>query len=345
VSLYGGSIAFPAEAKAAQRALAKAKRLAPTAPETSQAQAWYEAIVGRDPVRALAAAEAGLARAPHHSELMATAAEMEGRLGRLEAAVARLRRAQTVDPRSLSVANTLGLVLYYQRRWSDARRALDHALSLAPTDLSVLHRRVMTYLGEGDLAGARRVLAEAPPAVDRTEMAVYLAYQTLSWMLDEATRQRMLTLPPSAFDNNRGLWALVHARLYHLRGDMTMAGVYADSARIAIEVQLRATPGDEWGHVFLGLALAYLGRKAEAITEGERGRELRPISGDAKWGPYMQHQLVRIYLLVGEPKKALDYLEPLLKVPYYLSPGWLRIDPTFAPLRGNPRFERLVAGK
>jgi hypothetical protein len=69
-----------------------------------------------------------------------------------------------------------------------------------------------------------------------------------------------------------------------------------------------------------------------------------PTSRDAFQAPYMQHQLARIYLLVGEPDKALDQFEGLLKVPYYLSPGWLRIDPTFAPLKGNPRFERLIAG-
>jgi hypothetical protein len=96
--------------------------------------------------------------------------------------------------------------------------------------------------------------------------------------------------------------------------------------------------------VLLGLALAYLGRKSDAIREGRRGVELTPISRDGSFGPYIQHQLMRIYLLVGEPEKALDQLEPLLRVPYYLSPGYLRIDPTFDPLRKNPRFMKLVEG-
>jgi hypothetical protein len=49
-------------------------------------------------------------------------------------------------------------------------------------------------------------------------------------------------------------------------------------------------------------------------------------------------------MIVGEPELAMDQLEPLLKMPYYLSPGWLRIDPTWARLKGNARFQRLAAG-
>jgi serine/threonine-protein kinase len=136
----------------------------------------------------------------------------------------------------------------------------------------------------------------------------------------------------------------VRAQTYWLRKDAAKARVYADSAQLAMAEQIRATPQDGQRHALRGLALAYLGRKAEAIAEGERGLALLPISRDAYSGAYNQHQLVRIYLVVGEPEKALDQLEPLLKIPYYLSPGWLKIDPTFAPLRGNPRFERLIAG-
>jgi serine/threonine-protein kinase len=135
------------------------------------------------------------------------------------------------------------------------------------------------------------------------------------------------------------------AGTYALRGDQAKARAYADSARMAYEQQLQASPQDANRHVLLGQVLAYLNRKSDAIAEGQRGVALLPISKDASTGAHNQHHLAWIYILVGEPEKALDQLEPLLKLPYYLSLGWLRVDPTFAPLRGNPRFQRLVAGR
>jgi serine/threonine-protein kinase len=119
---------------------------------------------------------------------------------------------------------------------------------------------------------------------------------------------------------------------------------YAEEARKAYEEQLRAAPENAQRHALLGVALGYLGRKAEAVREGLRAVALLPATKDAYAGAYMQHLLARIYILSGEPEKALDQLEPLLRIPYFLSPGWLKIDPTFDPLRGNRRFERLVEG-
>ena len=204
----------------------------------------------------------------------------------------------------------------------------------------------MVALAQGDLAGARAVIRRALTTFEPATLIASLAtYWDLYWPLDDAQQQQLLSLPPSAFDNDRAAWALVRAETEHLRGHPAEARVYADTARLAYEEQLRAAPQDPQRHAYRGVALAYLGRKAEAIQEGEGAVALMPVSRDALIGAYLQHQLVRIYLLVGEPEKALDQLEPLLRMPYHLSPGWLKIDPTFAPLRGNPRFERLIAGR
>jgi hypothetical protein len=164
------------------------------------------------------------------------------------------------------------------------------------------------------------------------------------WVLDEPERREVLAVPLSAFDGDRAVWGLVQLGLHELRGDRRRMVAYADSARLALEQQARAAPEDGQRRVLLGVTLAYLGQREEAEREGVRGAALVPISRDAYLGPYTQLQLVRIYLLNGETDKALDQLEPLLRVPFYISRGWLRLDPMFRPLRGNPRFQRLIGG-
>ena len=113
-----------------------------------------------------------------------------------------------------------------------------------------------------------------------------------------------------------------------------------------------ARPGGPVSEVVLTLGARLRGAGAGVPGpegRGDPGRQARRHARPHQPGRVSGHlhpaPLARIYLFTGEPAKALDQLEPLVETPYYLSPGWLRIVPTFAPLKGNPRFEKLVAGR
>jgi eukaryotic-like serine/threonine-protein kinase len=326
---------------AAERAVA----LAPERAEGYIALGEFHYYVTRDHPRALAAYQRGLKLAPANAELLTGLAITEQSLGRWETSLGHLQQAFELDPRSVEVAYQIELCLARLRRYAEAMRAADRALALAPDHIPSIQEKLSVHLAQGDLAGARAVIEAVPSTVSHADLFVNMAlFSDLYWVLDDAQQRVLLQLPPSAFGNERAFWAMVRAEVYHLRGERATARVYADTARQEYEAQLRSAPGDAQRLVLLGLMLAYLGRNAEAVAAGERAGSLLPISADAAMGAYVQHQLVRTYILVGEPEKALDRLAPLLRIPYDLSPGLLRIDPNFDPLRKNPRFQRLAEG-
>ena len=341
---YTNGVPDPALTARAKGAAERALALAPDAAEPRLALGTYYDFIVRDYDKALEQFALGRRADPNHAELMSAAALSEQSLGRWENALKYLTQAQSLDPRSPQVAERLARSYLWLHRQDETIDAADKAIALAPTGISIHQAKVMALLAKGDLAGARAAIRAIPAGVDRTEIALQLSnFWDLAWVLEDSLQRLVLRLPASAFGGDRFAVHHVKAQTYGYRRDSRRARAYADSAVRSSSDVLASSPDDGQRRALLGLALAYAGRKKEAIREGERGLSLLPISKDAYTGPYLQHQLVRIYILTGEPQKAIDLLAPLLDIPYFLTPAWLRVDPTFDPLRKLPRFQALIA--
>jgi Flp pilus assembly protein TadD len=342
--LYSNGVPTPALAQEAKAAADRALALAPERSIVHRALSTYHRSVTRQTKLALAEVEIARRLDPADAPVLANLANLELTAGRLAESVRDGQAAAALDPRSASVSRTLALTLLFSRRVAEARALSARASALAPGELTSIHGAVMAELAAGDLDAARRVLAAAPAAVDPGALAAYVGnVYDLYWVLDEAGQRRLLSLQADAFDNDRGTWAFIQAQTYRNRGDAERARAYADTSQGEFAAQLRDTPQDAQLHSLRGVALALAGRSAEGIAEALRGASLSPVSQSAFSGPYLQLLLARTYLFAGQPEKALDVLEPLMRMPFYITPAWLRIDPNFTPLKGNPRFERLIA--
>ena len=341
--LYNNGVPSTELARQARTAADRALQLAPNAVFAHGALALYYVSVEADASRMLTEMEKARALTPNDPEVLSRLATAYLSLGRFQEAINSARAAQQLDPRSLSPLFRLYDALTYLRRYPEARDVAHQMLLLAP-NVPNAHGQIMVALAEGDLPGARSLIADWAKRLNEDELLAYLAtYYDLGWVLDDAAQRRVLALGPEPFDNDRAAWTMVRAQIYSWRGDSVSARAWGDSAAREITKQLRSAPNDPQRHVLLGVALAYAGRRSQAVAEAKHGVELLPIEREYRNGRYYQHQLARVYLLNGDHDKALDVLETLLANPYYLSRDWLRIDPTFSPLRGNARFEKLIA--
>jgi Flp pilus assembly protein TadD len=343
VALYSNGGAAPELGTGARRAAERAVALAPTNPRTLVALGTYLKEVEGDIPRAMEMFERADRLAPNDVEVLLFQADVEAAAGRQTAAVDHALRAARLDPRSGRALRVAADRLYEVRRLREADSLYRRAQVLAPRSQTALLGRVIVQLAEGDLVGARAATRDPVVQMPPEEVAATLAkFNDLYWVLDEEQQRLLLRLRPDAFDADTAGWALAMAETYALRGDTGSARIYADSARRGYEIATRASPNDAEAHALLGVSLAYLGRHRDARREGERAIALAPLPRDLGTGPYVQHQLVRIHLLAGARDEAIARLEPLLNIPYQLTPAWLRIDPTFVPVRGDQRFERLA---
>jgi len=341
-SMYLNSDASLAIAEAARSAAERALRLAPELPEAHLALGNYYSLVRADFPKAVEVYTKGLALAPAHAELLGALGLAEQGLGKTDDALAHMRRGLALDPRSLLYARRLARLLTYTRKYDEARELLARARAQAPTDPSVQLYAAWLRLAQGDLAGARSVAHSIPKdANEPMMMSFFSSDQSSADLLNDEQKQLLMRLPPSQFGGNRGGWGLALAYGARMLGDSLRMRAYADSALKSLESAVRENPDEPNNLMSLGVALAFLGRKAEAMRAGERAMAMR--GEDGFQGPGLRHNLARLYQMVREPVKAVEQLERLARVPYLVSAGWLRADPSIEPLRSHPRFQRLLA--
>ncbi len=126
-------------------------------------------------------------------------------------------------------------------------------------------------------------------------------------------------------------------------GDAEGARTAFTAARAILAKQLREQPEYAAAWSLLGRVDAALGHKEEAIREGRRACELLPVAQDAPLGRRYQRDLAKIYAWAGEKELAIRQAVEVAKAPTIFTFGELRLDPDWDPLRGDPRFEEIVA--
>jgi tetratricopeptide (TPR) repeat protein len=128
-----------------------------------------------------------------------------------------------------------------------------------------------------------------------------------------------------------------------MRGDKKAAQAAFTATQAEATRLLRDQPDYAQGLCVLGMAEAMLGHKQKAIHAGERAVDLLPVSHDSISGAVLLQYLALIYALTGEKDRAFEQLTVAVRTPGYLSYGALRLDPDWDPLRGDPRFDNIVA--
>ena len=333
------------DVKTAARAVEAAGRLAPDAPGTHLASGRYQEYGLGNPSAALAQYRAGLATAPNHSDLLRHTGSVELKLGMLDEGVGRLEQLSRLDPLSPDGAMALGVAYARLWRYADAGAALDRARTLRPSSMPIGYMRARLAAARGDLAGVQQELRTLESSAGRRRLLGYLALrENILFALDDEQQQVLLSLTPADLDGGKADWALALAETSWLRRDEPQARSYGQAAATAYAQHL-----ENWGQavdreqviILRAYGLAFAGRAGDAITEAGRAlaleRQLRLRNA------YLPFIFARINVLANRPDAALDQLEETLRRRDFYSREWLRIDSTFAPLRANPRFQRLVS--
>ena len=305
---------------------------------------YYESM--RDYGRA--SSELALAREklPNDAEVFELNGYVQRRRGRWEEATRSLERAVELDPRNVHILEQLALTYQPQRRYENQARIYDRVLALAPDDgLTRGLQALVAVDWKADVRQYQHLMAELT-ATDPQKAA---EADDINYTICERTPEayaRGLKHYPRGGSVNIGVnypHAYFEGVVATCQGDLEKAGKAFNVARGEIAATVERDPEFAPAISFLGMIDAGLGRKQEALSEGHRACELLPPSKDAIDGVVLAVNLAQIYVWTGEKDLAIAQLAAVERFPTYLSYGLLKLQPIWDPLRGDPRFEKIVA--
>ncbi len=286
---------------------------------------------------------------PNSSELLELKGYIERREGHWLESTSNLRKVLEVDPLNFFVVGQISVNYQCLREYEQAKAVLDEVLAIAPKDVITRLLRAQVDLSwRADTkplhATIDAILAEDPwtaAAVSNIWLNFALCER------DPIAADRALVAVAGdafyAFPNVPFNRTFTEGLIAGIRGDSAAGHAAFTAARVQQEEIVRIQPDNAVALCVLGLIDAGLGRKDDALREGRHALELLPIARDA----FVGGDLIQLFSIIcawtGEKEVALQQLSEVTQIPSSLTYGRLRLLPFWDPLRGDPRFEKIVA--
>jgi len=345
---FGGTDHTPARLTLADSAIQSLTRLRPDSGEAHLALAnhLYLGYLDYDHAREeLKLAQQSLPNDPLVFEILGY---IDRRQGRWAESTKNLERAIELDPQNRGFLKQLADSYVCLRQYADAERVLDRVIALAPKDSSMRAYRASIELewhaDPHPLSSTIRAIIAEDSREAQNIAELWLKVSLCERDFDGA-RRALAVLPIAGcyYDTIPFPRSWCEGVAARMRGDTAAAHAAFAKTRAETAKLIADQPDYAEALCVLGMADAALGNKEDAIREGRRAVELTPVSKNAIAGPSLIECLALIDAWTGEKDLALHQLAVAVSTPGFLSYGELRLHPYWDPLRGDPRFEKIVA--
>jgi TolB-like protein/class 3 adenylate cyclase/Tfp pilus assembly protein PilF len=339
----------PARLALAEAAIEAAFRLRPDAGEAhlARAQNLYRGYLDYD--AALAELEVAAQTLPNDVGVFELKGYIQRRQGKQEEAVRSLERAIDVDPRNTFTLQQIALSYHHLRRFAEEKAVLDRALAIEPNDVDTkIARAFVEFDWKADTRPLHQTLDSIRSTNPAATQGIPEAWQICALAERDAAAAKNAVIaagenPPFADEAVNFSRPFIEGLIARMMKDNEKARAAFTAARAEQEKTIQAQPGYGPPLCVLGLIDAGLGRKEEALREGRRAVELLPVEKDAINGIAMIKYLAMIAAWVDDKDLACEQLAVAIRPPSRLTYGQLKLLPFWDPLRGDLRFEKIVA--